>query len=109
MLAGFGFSVNPVTKLKLVKRTSHARRNTNVLNLGIKNVAKKKYNETEEFKALQKQWDERLKNSGFQDIELKENLERESETIVRPQQFSGDNSVDYYQLCEDTLANFNFR
>lgn len=72
-------------------------------------MAKRKFNETSEFKALEKQWYAKLDASGFDNIE-----KGETDTVIRPQiiktqksQYDGGNS--YYDLCQSILREFRFK
>jgi hypothetical protein len=79
----------------------------------------KKFYETAEFQKLKKQWDQKLADSGFEDIEAKED-----EHMVRPQEFTTphqsaelteyvdfveNSGLDYYQFCHQILREFEFK
>lgn len=72
-------------------------------------MAKKKYYETDEFKALHSQWNDKLEAAGFEG-EL-ESLEEEC--IVKPQVFKADKvqshgGLEYYEFCQQVLREFHW-
>lgn len=68
----------------------------------------KKFYETDSFKSLQDDWDKKLEESGFEDIET-----RDGEYSVEPQKFKTNKSkftggIDHYQYCQSILQNYRF-
>lgn len=78
-------------------------------------MGKKKYYETESFKKLHSEWNERLKADEFDSTGLR-NFEIETldnETLVKPQIFKSEKvqssgGLDYYEFCQQILREYNF-
>jgi hypothetical protein len=77
-----------------------------------KNV-QKKFHETKEFKTLKNEWNEKLKKSGFvdienADIELESSVTVQSE-IISTAQTESHSGLEYYQFCQQILDEYKFQ
>ncbi len=78
-------------------------------------MSKKKYYETESFKKLHSEWNEKLKGDQF-DSEGLRNFDIESlenETVLKPQIFKAEKvqssgGLDYYEFCQQILREYDF-
>lgn len=61
-----------------------------------------KFHKAQGFKKLQAEWYKKLKNSGFKDIESKNESKKDR---IRPQEFTVDHAkIEYFQRCEEYLG-----
>jgi hypothetical protein len=72
-------------------------------------VAKKLFNQTAQFKALQKEWYSLLKETGFDDIEA-----GDKNGIIQPQVFVQDKTqssggLSYFEFCHQILREYRFK
>ncbi len=70
---------------------------------------KPKFYETKEFLELNAEWDKKLEDSGFEDIE-----KTEYNDFVRPQEFTKrkvkyEGGFDYYKYCQLVLREYDFK
>jgi uncharacterized protein YggL (DUF469 family) len=71
-------------------------------------MGKKKFYETDEFKALNAKWQGRAKKSGFDDIDPGDTSVINSQIIsTQKTQYDGGNS--YYEFCQIILREFRFQ
>lgn len=71
--------------------------------------SKQKFYETSEFQTIKKEWDEKLRVSGFNDIE-----KGKESTVIQPEVLSTIQSqalvgLDYHQFCQQVLTEYHFK
>lgn len=70
---------------------------------------KKKFYETEEFKRLNKEWQKKLEESGFEDIEKSDNDFIRQHQVFTADKVQSEGGREYYLLCQKILREYDFK